>query len=262
MSSQWTELMRREWNERARKDAFHYIASWKTDWDVKSFLGSGEEDYLKLVAPALERCAISAQGGSMLELGCGAGRMTGSFAQRRARVYAFDISTEMLGKARKIHDGAQNIVWMVSNGEDLSCVATGTMDFVFSYLVLQHLPNETLVERYISEMFRVLRPGGTALFEYHGGFARTMNWRGQMAWKAVDALWAVGLPSWSRGLAKMFGGDPEIAGKTWRGASVTAEKIAGYVRTAGGNVREMTGQGTPMAWCLAVKADEADGPQC
>jgi SAM-dependent methyltransferase len=257
VKSEWTELMRRDWDERARKDAFHYIASWKRGWDVESFLASGEEDFERLVRPTLRRCGIPENGKAVLELGCGAGRMTGSFARRWERAYAFDISTEMLGKARRIHSEARNIAWLLSNGTDLSCVATGAMDFVFSYLVLQHLPDEELVKRYIGEMLRVLRPGGAALFQYNGGFVRTMNWRGRAAWRVVDALWAVGMPGWSRWLAKAFGGDPEIAGKTWRGPSVGAESIAGYVRASSGEVREMTGQGTPMAWCCAVKAEGA-----
>ncbi|HYL87076.1 MAG TPA: class I SAM-dependent methyltransferase [Candidatus Angelobacter sp.] len=257
-----TELMRREWDARARKDAFHYIASWKKEWDVESFLASGEEDFQKLVKPVLDRCAIPAGGQAMLELGCGAGRMTGSFARRWGRTYAFDISPEMLGKARSIHFEALNIVWLLSNGADLNCVAAGAMDFVFSYLVLQHMPHEDLVKRYIAEMLRVLRPGGAVLFHYHGGFAVTMNWRGRVAWKVVDALWLSRLYGASRALAKAFGGDPQIAGKTWRGVSVSSERIAEYVRAAGGEVRGMTGQGTPMAWCCAVKGQETAERRC
>jgi len=49
------EMMRRDWDARARRDAFHYIASWKQDWDINSFLASGESDYLTLVSPMLER---------------------------------------------------------------------------------------------------------------------------------------------------------------------------------------------------------------
>ena len=255
MSPQWTELMRRDWDERARKDAFHYIASWKKDWNVESFLASGEEDFQALVAPALQRCGIAENGKAMLELGCGAGRMTGSFARRWERAYAFDISREMLGKAQQIHSGARNIAWLLSNGTDLNCVATAKVDLVFSYLVLQHLPGEELVQCYVSEMLRVLRPGGAALFQFNGGSAPTMNWRGRSAWKVVDALWAMGLLGWSRRLAKAFGGDPDTVGKSWRGPSVSVERIAEYVLAAGGTVREMTGQNTPMAWCCAVKAE-------
>ena len=64
--------------------------------DPESFFESGEEDYELLVAPVFDRYRWQAQGKAMLELGCGAGRMTRSFAQRFSRVYAFDISAEML----------------------------------------------------------------------------------------------------------------------------------------------------------------------
>ena len=39
------DVMQRDWDERARKDAFFYIASWRSDWDDKSFFESGEQDY-------------------------------------------------------------------------------------------------------------------------------------------------------------------------------------------------------------------------
>ena len=49
------DLMRKDWDERARKDAFHYIASWRKDWTPESFFQSGEEDYKRLVAPVFDR---------------------------------------------------------------------------------------------------------------------------------------------------------------------------------------------------------------
>ena len=42
------ESMRRDWDQRARKDAFYYIASWRKDWDLPGFLQSGDEDYARL----------------------------------------------------------------------------------------------------------------------------------------------------------------------------------------------------------------------
>src|SRR6266853_3751239 len=135
-----TESMRQDWDERARKDAFHYIASWRKDWTEKSFFQSGEEDYQQLVAPVLKRLQWDPRGMVMLELGCGAGRMTRSFAQRFSRVYAFDISPEMLRHARALFPNASNVDWTLGNGSDLSGVGTESVDFVFSYIVLQHMP--------------------------------------------------------------------------------------------------------------------------
>src|SRR5215469_15035423 len=50
--------MRSDWNERARKDAFLYIASWNNNWDSASFFASGEKDYQNLVAPVLQRLSL------------------------------------------------------------------------------------------------------------------------------------------------------------------------------------------------------------
>ena len=253
--------MQRDWEARARKDAFHYIASWKKGWDAESFLASGEDDYRRMIAPVLQRWGIALDG-TILELGCGAGRMTGSLARRWQRVLAYDISQEMLTKAKALHQDANNIVWQLSSGTDLAPAQTGSVDFVFSYIVLQHLPEEPLVAHYVAEMLRVLRPGGVALFQYDGAVRPTMNWRGQVAWKIVDVLWAAGLNAFSRRLARAVGGDPEIAGKTWRGVKVPAERMRGYVRTAGGDIREMTGETTPMAWCLASKTAGGAHAEC
>jgi SAM-dependent methyltransferase len=249
-----TKAMRRDWDARARKNAFHYIASWRKEWDLDSFLASGEDDVNRLVLPALTRSGLPSTGKRMLELGCGAGRMTHSFARRFARVYAFDLSREMLFRARQIHSEQNNILWLLSNGSDFSCVASDSMDFVFSYLVLQHLPEETLVFQYIREMLRVVRPGGAFLFQFNGGFAPTMNWRGRLAWGIVDALWSARLGMLSRATASAMGLDPAVAGKSWRGASIAAGTITECVRASGGAVCEISGENTPMAWCCGVKA--------
>src|SRR2546427_2839791 len=196
-----------DWDARARKNAFHYIASWRKEWDLESFLASGEEDFERLVVPVLARCGLPAGGRCMLELGCGAGRMTASFARRFELVYGFDISGEMLSRARQTHTAQKNILWLLSTGADLSCVASHSMDFVFSYLVLQHLPEKALALRYISEMLRVLRPGGVFLFHFNGGFEPTMNWRGRLAWGVMDALWAGRLGTLSRTAASALGLD-------------------------------------------------------
>jgi len=158
MAPRVTKIMSRDWDARARKNAFHYIASWRKDWDLESFIASGEEDFERLVIPILARCNLPAAGKGMLELGCGAGRMTASFAKRFERVCALDLSHEMLARARRMHTERRNILWLLSNGANLSCVASDSMDFVFSYLVLQHLPKEMLALQYIREMLRVLRP--------------------------------------------------------------------------------------------------------
>src|SRR6267378_2477521 len=173
-----TETMRRDWDDRARKNAFHYIASWREEWDLASFLASGEEDYSKFVPPVLKRCGIPMTGRVMVELGRGAGRMTPNFARRYDLVLVLDLSFEMLQRAREIHSQTENILWLRVGGADLACLASNSADFLFSYLVLQRLPSEQLVFSYIREMLRALRPGGAFLFQFNGSQKPTINLRG------------------------------------------------------------------------------------
>src|SRR6266481_5735849 len=253
MAPRVTKIMSRDWDARARKNAFHYIASWRKEWDIESFIASGEEDFERLVIPVLARCGLPVTGKCMLELGCGAGRMTASFAKRFEHVYAFDISREMLSRARQMHTEQRNILWLLSNGADLSCVASDSMNFVFSYLVLQHLPEEALALQYIREMLRVLRPGGVFLFQFNGGFEPTMNWRGRLAWGILDAVRAARLGMLSRTIASTLGLDPALAGKSWRGAPIMASSVAECVHASSGMVREISGENTPMAWCCGIR---------
>jgi ubiquinone/menaquinone biosynthesis C-methylase UbiE len=248
-----TESMRQDWDARARKDAFFYIASWRKDWNRDDFLKSGEEDYERLVVPFLSRYGFSPEGQTMLELGCGAGRMTHSFATHFRRVIALDVSAEMLQRGQQMLQGMENVAWKHANGVDLSGVADESVDFAFSYLVLQHLPDERLVRTYVKEMFRVLRPSGICLFQFHGTRKATMNWKGRAAWAFLDALSRIGLRPTARLGARLLGLDPEMAGNNWHGIPVAAETIAQTVKDSNAQVLEVQGEDTPMVWCCASK---------
>jgi ubiquinone/menaquinone biosynthesis C-methylase UbiE len=245
--------MRRDWDERARKDAFHYVATWRRDWTVDDFLESGEQEYLKLVQPVLNRFQFAAQGASMLEVGCGAGRMTGSFARRFRTVHALDISAEMQNLAKQGLTGFENIRWVLGDGTDLSLIPTNSVDFVFSYLVLQHLPTEELALTYVREMLRVLNERGVFLFQFNGQKLPTMNWKGRLAWGAVDVLWSLNLKELSQTTARWMGFDPAAAGKSWRGASLPADRVAQTIQASGASALQIAGGDTPMAWCWGRK---------
>jgi len=247
------DSMRRDWDDRARRDAFHFIASWRTDWDEQSFFASGQEDYDRLVAPALARLRFDPQGKTMLELGCGAGRMTCSFAAHFGRVYGLDLSTEMLDRARILLREFSNVEWLLGNGRDLSPVRTASVDFVFSYIVLQHMPEARLALDYIGEMLRVLRSGGVFLFQFNNLRAPSMNWKGRAVWGLVDSVWSAGFVRASRSLSRAFGLAPELAGKSWRGAALDREAVCSAVVQAGGEILERSGEDTAMAWLGGIK---------
>lgn len=248
------DLMRQDWDARAQKDAFFYIASWRKGWSNADFLKSGEDDYQRLVASFFSRQGFEPAGATMIELGCGAGRMTHSFASHFRKVIALDVSSQMLDRARHSFPAMENIAWTHANGVDLGNVPSESVDFIFSYLVLQHLPDVRLVHGYLREMFRVLKPSGVCLFQYNGTKVPTMNWKGRAAWGVLDGLSTIGLRSVARTGAKLLGFDAEMASKTWHGTAVPAEAIIQTVRASNAVVLEVQGEGTPMAWCGARKS--------
>jgi SAM-dependent methyltransferase len=251
-------VMRQDWDERARKDAFYYVATWRTDWTVRAFLESGEEDYLKLVQPVLGESQFALGDASMLEVGSGAGRMTGSFARRFAKVIALDISTEMLDLAKKHLKACHNIEWLLGDGTDLSPVASGSVDFVFCCLVLQHLPTQELVLTYVKEMLRVLKRGGVFLFQFNSNEQPMMNWKGRAVWSAIDRLRepVLGLDLRKAGylLASLLGLDSLAAGRTWRGSMVSLREVKEAVSQSSGEILSVTGEGTSMTWCRGYRS--------
>ncbi len=253
------KTMRQDWDERARRDAFLYIASWRKDWNETSFFESGEQDYVQLVLPFLQKLQFDPASKSMAELGCGAGRMTRSFAQRFLSVSAVDISTEMQSRAKGYLRSFSNIRWVLSDGETLSDIENNSVDFAFSYLVLQHMPNKAVVFSSIVEMMRILRPGGAFLFQFNGSKRPTMNWKGRVTSGMLDGLSSVGLKRVSQRMARLIGIDPEMLGKTWRGASLSTEEITEVVRTGRGSPEGFVNPDTPLAWCYGRKHAEAHG---
>src|SRR6059036_1030709 len=211
--------MRRDWDERARKDAFLYIASWKDDWSEESFFASGEADYQRLVVPIVSQLKVTPAGSAMAELGCGAGRMTRAFARRFRAVTAIDISEEMQARAKLYLKDSTCVRWVLTDSVALKGVETGSIDFVFSYLVLQHYPSAELIGGSIKEMMRILRPGGAFLFHFNGSNRPTMNWRGRFISAVLDGLCSIGLNRAAKTCARMTGIDPEMVGKTWRGVA-------------------------------------------
>ena len=249
-----TNSMRRDWDERARKDAFLYIASWKNDWNKEDFFASGETDYQRLVEPIIVRGQIIPGESAMVELGCGAGRMTRAFARRFRAVTAIDISEEMQARAKSYLKDSGNVRWLLSDGVSLAGVETGSMDFVFSYLVLQHYPSAELITGSIREMIRILRPEGAFLFQFNGSHRATMNWKGRVASATLDGLWSIGLKPVARAGARLTGIDPEMIGKTWRGVALRSEEVDTMVRSAGGVPAGLQGKDSPLAWCFGRKA--------
>ena len=94
--------------------------------------------------------------GRVLEIGCGMGHLLGWLTDSY-RVFGADINPWALAKARQnVPDGN----FLLLSAEDLGAFPDSTFQIVVAKHVIEHLPDP---ERAISEMSRVLAPGGLLL---------------------------------------------------------------------------------------------------
>src|ERR1051326_3963340 len=116
--------MRRDWDRRARENARHYVVTGQNEWSDEEFYRSGE---ITLQEEILNDLTNICQGKDpkqmrVLEIGCGAGRVTRALAGFFGEVWGVDISAEMVRQAREACVGLSNAHVVQNNGKDLRAV--------------------------------------------------------------------------------------------------------------------------------------------
>lgn len=99
---------------------------------------------------------------TVVEIGCGVGRLTRAIAPDVGRVIALDISERMLAIARQAN--LPNVDFREVDGFTLPGISDGSVDLALGYCVFQHLPSHPALKSYLAEMHRVVRPGGMIAF--------------------------------------------------------------------------------------------------
>jgi len=153
--------MRERWRGFARSDPMYFIVTRAEPWTDEEFFAHGGHLAREVVAWAGDDLRQN----RMLEIGCGVGRVLAHFAPFFERVDGIDIAPEMIARARA-SGLPDNVHVAVSSGGDLRQCHDDEMDFVFSYLVFQHIPERTVIGSYLSEIRRVLNPDGRAALQF------------------------------------------------------------------------------------------------
>lgn len=96
--------------------------------------------------------------GDVLEVGCGEGRGVALLMGRAKSFTAVDKIEEALAELRKRYPEGK---FISMNIPPLGGLADNSYDCVVSFQVIEHIKNDSL---YLKEIYRVLKPGGIALF--------------------------------------------------------------------------------------------------
>ncbi len=155
------------WDRRAEEDPYWYVAKQATG--DEAFFGQGGAE----VDAYLAHCDLRPSSRhTVVEIGCGVGRMTRRLSEVFGRVVAVDVSPRMVAMAREQLADRPNVTWVVGSGRDLDAVPDASVEAVFSYITLQHVPEAATLRRYLVEAQRVLAPGGRAALQ-----VRRPGWR-------------------------------------------------------------------------------------
>ena len=205
-----THRMRTAWDRRARQDARHFIECGRSGSE-DAFWSSGRRDLDDLVLTGLTLEPAAA----VLEIGCGIGRLLRPLSERVAQATGVDISGEMIRLGREALADRPNVRLERTDG-DLSGVADGSLDLVYSHIVFQHVPARAAISRYFAEASRVLKPGGVFRFQLDGRRGR---------WYPFP--------------------------DTWHGVRYAAGALRREIAAVGFEIVDLTGEGTQYMWVTA-----------
>jgi SAM-dependent methyltransferase len=215
------EQMRTDWNARARSEGTYFIATAREEWTDERFFASGEDTVQRYILNDMANICRGMDPKQMrvLEIGCGAGRVTRALAAVFGEVHAVDISPEMIKLAREKLAGLPNVHFYANNGADLQVLPPVEFHFAFSFIVFQHIPDKSIVESYIREANRVLASGALFKLQVEGGPVADRD-----------------------------------AADTWHGVSFTEQEMREIASRHGFEVRYTDGAGTQYFWLWMFKA--------
>ena len=144
------------WDKLSKENSRYYIYSdCGKSISEEQFKKSGEADYNRLI----KNDDLINTFDSILDIGCGTGRLTASMGYYFDRVVGIDISGEMIKLAKERLYDFNNIELIETNGYTIP-LPDKSISIAFSYLVFQHMKTEGMVESNFSEAYRVLKSGG------------------------------------------------------------------------------------------------------
>ncbi len=143
------------------------------DWSVQQSEDAGVPVYsqgnpinldhaAKEIIQKLEEWQVVAPGRTVLDIGCGIGRIAAGLGPRVRDVHGIDVSTGMINIALKRCEAFSNVHLLKTSGHDLRDFADNSFDAVIAVDTFPYINQSgaVLVESYFGETARVLRAGG------------------------------------------------------------------------------------------------------
>jgi ubiquinone/menaquinone biosynthesis C-methylase UbiE len=157
-----------QWERFGRQDPYYGVYSIDEfrqgnldDAALERFFASGAADVERALTLARRAAGPDFAPATVLDHGCGVGRLLVNFARDAERVVGVDVSPSMLAEARRNCEGrgVENIELVAA---DRLASLRPEFDLVHSYIVLQHIPSAHGVP-IVETLARLVRPGGAGV---------------------------------------------------------------------------------------------------
>ncbi len=160
--------LQRNWEGLAQTDPLWAICSdpgkRKKKWNRDEFFATGKRE-VKVVLDCAAEAGVSMDWNSTaLDFGCGVGRLTQALAAHFPECWGVDISPTMINMAQEFSQDFPRCRFLVNESDRLEGLRENYFGFIYSSIVLQHIEKKYTC-RYIAELVRVLKPGGTLIFQ-------------------------------------------------------------------------------------------------
>src|SRR5579863_4953726 len=132
-------------------------------WEAESFFRSGVV-HIDDLLNEIRAVGFPLMYGTALDFGCGVGRLTQAMCKYFNKCYGVDISSSMLEHAYRYNQYGTACEYVLNASSHLHCFDSDSFDFIYSTIVLQHIP-PAAGKRYIAEFLRVLKPNGLLIFQ-------------------------------------------------------------------------------------------------
>jgi SAM-dependent methyltransferase len=220
---------RQEWEELAQMDPFWAILTFPDRkfgrWNVDEFFHTGELE-IEQVMKSSSPLGRPSGNESVLDFGCGVGRLTRALAGYFEKAYGVDISENMLLKARELNQSFRNCQFILNTESHLEIFTDNAFDMVYTNKVLQHISSRKMIREYLAEFLRVLKRGGLLVFQLLS-YIPVRN-RIQARRRMYTWLRAFGIPE--RLLYERIGLHP------LRANYISQEEVIFYMRALGGRI--------------------------
>jgi 2-polyprenyl-3-methyl-5-hydroxy-6-metoxy-1,4-benzoquinol methylase len=159
------------WEEWGRRDPYFgvitdpkFLRAALSEFSKREFFGSGESHVHGVLGTIRKHIDAEFAPRTVLDFGCGVGRLLIPFAKIADEVVGLDVSSSMLLEAGRNCDERQIRNVRLLESDDSLSTLTGSFDLIHSCIVFQHIPVERGRAIFV-KLLQHLRPGGVAALQ-------------------------------------------------------------------------------------------------